>query len=69
MFCLALIAFDVNYLPDLSMEYLIGLLKQKTEVKGEPVKGPVTYIGLDAPEGLPEGSKVYTLSNLHELIP
>jgi hypothetical protein len=31
--------------------------------------GPVTYIGLEVPEGLPEGSRSYTLRNLAELIP
>lgn len=30
---------------------------------------PVTYVGLEEPEGLPEGSTVITLSNLHELVP
>lgn len=29
----------------------------------------LTYIGLDRPEGLPEGSEVYTLANLPGLIP
>ncbi len=30
---------------------------------------PITFIGLEKPENLPEGSKTYTLNNLHELIP
>jgi hypothetical protein len=30
---------------------------------------PVTFIGLDQPEGLPDGSRVITLANLAELIP
>jgi hypothetical protein len=29
----------------------------------------VTFIGIEAPEGLPDGSKVYTLDRLSELIP
>jgi hypothetical protein len=29
----------------------------------------VTYIGLDRPEGLPEGATVFTLANLAGLIP
>lgn len=31
--------------------------------------GPVTYIGLDRPEGLPEDADVFTLANLGRLIP
>jgi len=31
--------------------------------------GPVTYVGLDRPDGLPAGSQVYTLGQLAELIP
>jgi hypothetical protein len=31
--------------------------------------GPVTYIGLDRPEGLPEDAAVFTLANLAGLIP
>jgi hypothetical protein len=30
---------------------------------------PVTFIGIAAPEGLPEGSETLTLDRLHELIP
>jgi hypothetical protein len=30
---------------------------------------PVTFIGLEEPEGLPEGSEVFTLNRLRELIP
>lgn len=29
---------------------------------------PVVYIGLTVPEGLPKGSKTYTLSNIHEVV-
>lgn len=31
--------------------------------------GPVTYVGVEEPEGLPEGSTVITLANLGDLIP
>ncbi|MGW1509359.1 hypothetical protein [Streptomyces sp. NPDC002394] len=34
-----------------------------------PPDGPVTYIGLDRPEGLPPGSRVFTPENLRDLIP
>lgn len=33
------------------------------------VAGPVTYVGVEEPEGLPEGSSVITLANLGDLIP
>lgn len=33
------------------------------------VNGPVTYIGVEQPEGLPEGSEIFTLANLEGLIP
>jgi hypothetical protein len=36
---------------------------------GTVVDEPVTYIGLERPEGLPEGSQVVTLENLRDLIP
>jgi hypothetical protein len=29
----------------------------------------VTFIGIQAPEGLPDGSEIYTLDRLSELIP
>lgn len=35
----------------------------------EQVAGPVTYVGVEEPEGLPEGSSVITLANLGSLIP
>lgn len=36
-------------------------------VTGAP--GPVTYIGLDRPDGLPADAAVFTLANLAGLIP
>ena len=30
---------------------------------------PVTYVGLQRPEGLPEGSTVITLDTLNQLVP
>jgi hypothetical protein len=35
----------------------------------QQVTGPVTYVGVEEPEGLPEGSSVITLANLGDLIP
>ena len=58
----------------LSMRYLIDLLRIGAEsfsehVDGLKFDGPVTYIGLERPEGLPEGSQVYTLDRLNALVP
>lgn len=36
---------------------------------GEEHDGPVTYIGLRRPDGLPEGSRIVTPENLRDLIP
>lgn len=36
---------------------------------GMALHGPVVYIGMSRPEGLPEGSEVYTLDRLAELVP
>ena len=47
----------------LRVGYLTDLLRQKA------TSGPVTYIGVDPPEDLPEGSVMYTLANLGGLIP
>jgi hypothetical protein len=47
----------------LRVGYLTDLLRQKA------ASGPVTYIGVDPPEDLPEGSVIYTLANLGGLIP
>ncbi|GAA3031941.1 TerD family protein [Streptosporangium longisporum] len=48
----------------LRVRYLAGLLRRKG-----PAGGHTTYIGLQAPAGLPAGTRVYTPGTLHELIP
>ncbi|MFE6410041.1 hypothetical protein ACFVOR_24270 [Streptomyces sp. NPDC057837] len=58
----------------LTVRYLVGLMSDDaTAVEpwdGEAVPDePVTYIGLERPEGLPAGSRVVTLENLRDLIP
>nr|WP_221380339.1 hypothetical protein [Actinoplanes polyasparticus] len=56
----------------LTVAYLVDLWRADTEVTswdGRPPDGPVTFIGIDRPENLPEGSEIYTLERLHELIP
>ena len=67
----------------LRVGYLAGLMGLRTvdgdfvsagtpgELAGaaQDAGGPVTYIGLDRPEGLPEDAAVFTLANLGGLIP
>jgi hypothetical protein len=56
----------------LTVAYLIDRWRARTEVMtwdGRLPDGPVTFIGIQAPEDLPDGSEVYTLDRLSELIP
>jgi stress response protein SCP2 len=58
----------------LRVDYLTGLLARRGAdvlVLGQdPVPAaPVTFIGLDRPDGLADGSVAYTLQNLSDLIP
>lgn len=56
----------------LTMTYLARLWRTRAEVTmwdGRPPDRPVTFVGLEAPGGLPDGSEVYTLDRLVELIP
>jgi hypothetical protein len=66
----------------LQVRYLAGLWAAKTQdglhqprtpgeaaAAAEGAEGPVTYIGLDRPEGLPADAVVFTLHNLGSLIP
>ncbi|MFE0593558.1 hypothetical protein [Micromonospora echinospora] len=56
----------------LTMAYLIDRWRTKAEVTmwdGRLPDEPVTYVGIEAPEGLPTGSETYTLDRLSELIP
>ncbi|MCO6003402.1 TerD family protein [Actinoallomurus purpureus] len=60
-----------RYLP---MSYLVDLLAAKAGATtpyeaGMELDGPVAFIGLERPEGLPAGSEVYALDRLNELIP
>lgn len=48
----------------LRVRYLADLLRTKSSSAGH-----TTYIGLEAPAGLPSGSRVYTPGTLHGLIP
>ncbi|WP_019069406.1 TerD family protein [Streptomyces hokutonensis] len=59
----------------LTVRHLVGLMSgETTEVTlwdggAVPDDGPVTYVGLRRPDGLPEGSRIVTLENLRDLIP
>jgi hypothetical protein len=56
----------------LTVSYLVDLWRARAEVAtwdGRLPDEPVTFIGIQAPDNLPEGSQTYTLDRLHELIP
>ncbi|MFC4063398.1 hypothetical protein [Actinoplanes subglobosus] len=56
----------------LTLSYLLDLWRPRADVTvwdGVLPDEPVTWIGIEAPEGLPEGSEIYTLDRLGELIP
>jgi hypothetical protein len=56
----------------LTVSYLVDRWRGRAEVTtwdGRLPDEPVTFIGIAAPEGLPEGSETLTLDRLHELIP
>jgi hypothetical protein len=55
----------------LTVSYLLDRYRPRTEVSlwdGRLPAEPVTFVGIDAPEGLPAGSDVYTLDRLGELL-
>jgi hypothetical protein len=56
----------------LTMSYLIDRYRTRTEVTtwdGHAPDEPVTFVGIEAPADLPDGSEVYTLDRLNELVP
>ncbi|MFI6230719.1 hypothetical protein ACIBCR_25800 [Micromonospora echinospora] len=56
----------------LTMAYLVDRWRTKAKVTmwdGRLPDEPVTFVGIEAPEGLPAGSETYTLDRLSELIP
>ncbi|WP_326549780.1 hypothetical protein [Micromonospora sp. NBC_01813] len=56
----------------LTLSYLVERWRTRAEVRmwnGRLPDGPVTFVGIEAPEGLPTGSDVYTLDRFSELIP
>ena len=54
----------------LRLSYLEELLRARGTVvlDAAPDGEPVTYLGLDHPDGLPAGSTVYTPANLTQLL-
>jgi hypothetical protein len=56
----------------LTMSWLLDRWRTRVEVTmwdGRVPDEPVTFVGIDAPADLPEGSEVYTLDRFTELIP
>ncbi len=56
----------------LTMSYLVGLWGERNDVAvwdGRLPDEPVTFVGIEAPDGLPDGSEVYTVDRLAELLP
>ncbi|OWV05623.1 hypothetical protein B5D80_17665 [Micromonospora wenchangensis] len=56
----------------LTVSYLVDRWRARAEVttwNGRPPDGPVTFVGIEAPENLPDGSEAFTLGRLNELIP
>jgi hypothetical protein len=59
----------VGYLADLWRRKGCEVLDAVPEDGGPQDGGPVTWIGLEQPERLPDGSEVFTLDRLGDLIP
>ncbi|MEC3919715.1 TerD family protein [Nocardia sp. CDC160] len=54
----------------LTVGYLAGLLADDVTLwDGQTFEEPVTFIGMERPERLPEGSRMFTPENLGDLIP
>lgn len=70
---IALIARSVVNREYLCLQYLVDLMRRKATsfswYDGREIPGSSTFIGIEAPERLPAGSKAVTLNNLQELIP
>lgn len=56
----------------LTVAYLVERWRDRAEVvlwDGQPLDEPATFIGIEAPEDLPDGSEAITLDRLTQLIP
>ncbi|MCE7002930.1 hypothetical protein LWC34_08820 [Kibdelosporangium philippinense] len=70
----SLLARSLFHRDYLTMSYLVDMLKAKagSVTVWEPglrLTEPVVFVGLDRPEGLPDGSEVFTRDRLNQLIP
>ena len=68
----ALLARSIHDRRYLRVGDLVGLMARRTEVvpyAGQRFDRPVTYLGIERPDGLPDGSNAITLDRLAELIP
>ncbi|WP_028923292.1 hypothetical protein [Pseudonocardia acaciae] len=54
----------------LTVAYLVELMREYTPYTPDLAPAePVTFIGIERPDGLPEGSEVITLDRLNQLVP
>lgn len=70
----ALLARPILRRDYLTVSYMVDLLRAKAGsytpyTPGMATTEPVTFIGIERPDGLPDGSQVLTLPRLNELIP
>jgi hypothetical protein len=70
----ALLAQAITGRKYLTVGHLVDLMRPKADAftewrPGMRLDGPVTFIGLGRPDGLPDGSDVYTLDRLNALVP
>ena len=70
----ALLASTIAQRRYLTMRYLVELMGGKAERvtrwrEGLELDGPVTFVGIERPDGLPEGSEVFTLDRINALVP
>jgi hypothetical protein len=70
----ALLASTIARRRYLTVRYLMELMGAKSERvtpwrEGLQLDEPVTFVGVDRPDGLPQGSEVFTLDRLNALVP
>ena len=74
MFSSALLTRTIVERQYLRIGYLVDLMRAEAEEfseyeEGMEFDGPVTFVGLERPEGLPEGSEVFTPDRFNSLVP
>lgn len=70
----ALLVSTISRRRYLTMRYLVELMGDRAQCvtrwrEGLELDGPVTFVGLERPDGLPEGSEVFTLDRFNALVP